>query len=126
MKKQYPAWFAIVLLASIPIGVAHAIDFDATITQIDGMPFPDGKPEDSQLRKVVVNALLAQYPDEQNLEPPKKMERYFLAKKIQESRGDLQLTAEETALVKTLVAKGYPTLIVGQAWLLLDPASVKK
>lgn len=104
-------------------GHARAVDFDQTLTQLDGTPFPDGKPEDARLRKIVVNALLAQYPDETGLSGEQKLTRFFLAKKVQDAKGDVKLSAEEIATIKPLIAKGYPALIVGQAWLLLDPAS---
>lgn len=109
---------------------AGAVDFSTKFTQIDGTPFLDanGKPDEkpATLGTVAVNALLANYPDEQNLPADEKVKRFVLAEKIQVHPTDALINVDDIALIKKLIAKGYPTLVVGQAWRLLDPASVPK
>ena len=104
---------------------ALAIDFRTPITQLDGKPFTNeaGQPDGMTLGKVCTNALMANFPDEQGLSGDEKMRRFLVAKNIFEHY-DYSLNVEEIALVKKLVGKSYGPLIVGQAWALLDPASV--
>ena len=47
-----------------------------------------------------MNSLLANYPDESNLSGETKLARFDLAKKVQESKGDLELTAAERRLLE--------------------------
>lgn len=119
------AAFAATIAAAAP---AHAVDFSTKMTQLDGSPFLDGtgKPDEKQptLGAIAINALLAAYPDEKELAPEEKVKRFVLAEKIQNHMKDAQLSADEIVLVKKLVGKGYPTVVVGEAWRLLDPASV--
>lgn len=101
---------------------ALAADFTAPITNIDGTTptGADGKPVELTLRKVCVDALLTQFPDEQStLTGEEKIRRFTLAKNIQSNLAPA-LTSEDTALVKKMVAKAYGPLIVGQAWDLLE------
>lgn len=106
---------------------ARAVDFTQQLTEIDGKPVvdKDGKPVDAQLGKFARDALLAVFPDEQNLDPAKKFERWRIVLKIVDKDGkflkDPLLTPEELAIIKTVVGKAYPTSIVGQAWEMLDP-----
>lgn len=106
---------------------APAADFSIALTQLSGEPFRDasGTVQETTLGTVAEVALLASYPDEANLSGEEKVRRYMLAKRIRSAKGDLALTAEEIALVKKLIARAFNPLITGQAWALLDPASVR-
>lgn len=108
------------------IARALSADFNRPITQLDGRPFTDGesKPVKMTLGIAAETALLATYPDEQNLDGAEKFKRFLLAKRIGDAVAagvDLTLSAEDTALLKKLIAKAYNPLITGQAWLMLDP-----
>ena len=109
---------------------AGAIDFATKFTQLDGTPFLDanGKQDDkpATLGTVAINALLANYPDEQSLAAEEKVKRFVLAEKIQLHPTDAMINVDDIALIKKLIAKSYPSLVVGQAWRILDPASVPK
>jgi hypothetical protein len=144
LHRQYGTLFALLLkedemrivlslfalLATITS--AGAIDFNQTFAQLDGSPIlgSDGKPSDAKLYIVAENALLASYEDEKALSGEEKLKRYMLAQKIEidarNSKPDTELTADEIALLKRLVAKAYGPLIVGQAWKMIDPAEGKK
>jgi hypothetical protein len=124
--------FLIVAGALLIPTASWAVDFTTKLTQIDGSPFLDGagKPEEKQttLATIAVNALLAAYPDEQTppLPAEEKVKRFALAEKVQLHPSDAQLTVDEVALIKKLIGKGYPALVVGEAWRVLDPASVPR
>lgn len=118
---------AIYLLAVCCLAAATsaiATDFSTKLTQLDGSPFTeaDGKPEVSPttLKKVSINALLANYPDETNLSGEVKLARFNLAKKISDSNGELSLTLEEATMLKAIVQKGMPIIVVGQAIPLIE------
>lgn len=117
---------AFCLTTAVP---AWAVDFNKELTQIDGSPFKDekGVPITTSLGKVVEQALLATYNDERDpqtgkelITPQDKFERWKLATKVAQG-GNVALSSEELTLVKKLIGKGYPPLVVGQAWTLLDP-----
>ena len=123
MKKIILA--ALVLVASG--GSALAVDFASPMNMIDGKtPMRNEDKSIVTLGEVSENALLATFPDEQSLAGEEKMKRFALARKIHEQRKDPVLTAEDIALLKKLIGKAYNALVVGQAYGLLDPASVAK
>ncbi len=139
------------LFASAP-GYAAPIDFSFELTQLDGKPFTGtgdmtdqeravvapllargytlGKPEKTTLGSVAINSLL--YPV-QGDDPTEKMKKYGLALKIQDATANklqehskVDLTVDELKMVKDAIGKLQTPLIVGQAWRVLDPASVPK
>jgi hypothetical protein len=79
-----------------------------------------GKTEQMTLRSVVVDALLTTFGDERELSGEDKLKRYDLAVQIY-ACDEMQLKAEEVALIKKLVARRYGPLVTGQAWAMLDP-----
>ena len=81
------------------------------------------KPEPLVLRTVLINALMAQFENEQNLEGTKKIKRYMLAQKLS-TNDSVELEAEEIAMLKDLTGKAYATVAVGGIWALLDPAAL--
>jgi hypothetical protein len=123
MKQGFAVLTLIVLLAP----AAQAVDFAAPITLIDGTtPLRDqgDKGKIVTLGDVAQTALLSTFQDEPNLKGEDKIKRFSLATKIEGQRKDPVLTADDIALIKTLIGKAYNPLITGQAWKLLDPASV--
>ena len=55
------------------------------------------------------------YADEQNLDGSEKVRRYQLATSIFGANSPLDLPAEDIAMCKKLIGKGFPTLVAGQA-----------
>ena len=72
------------------------------------------------LRLVSMNALCLAFEDERNLGGEEKLKRWELALRIKNSSESVQVTAEELALIKKVVAKAYAPLVSGQAWKLLE------
>ena len=55
------------------------------------------------------------YADEQNLDGSEKVRRYQLATSIYGANSPLDLPAEDIAMCKKLIGKGFPTPVAGQA-----------
>jgi len=103
------------------------------LVDVDGVPmrFPatsgqdGGQDADRPLRlyDVARAALLAQFPDEQNLDGEQKYQRYRLVSRMAKAMangGAVDLTAEEIALLKKLIGKGYGPGVVGPAFEALE------
>jgi hypothetical protein len=123
----------VVFILAIMFGssaLAGEVDFSAILTDADGAPIADcatadcaGKPS-LTLGKLAMRVLTASFEDEKNLTGEDKFKRGELAMRVYKG-GTVSLAAEEVALLKRLVAKGYGPLIVLRAWPLLDPAAGK-
>lgn len=125
---------AFVLLISLAVP-ASAADFSAKILDMNNRPVIDDAacPADAAgkrpcttevtLADVSVRALMAVAQDEQNLAGEEKFKRFTLALKIKDG-GKIDLSAEDTAMLKKLIGKLYAPLVVGRAFPLLDPAEV--
>lgn len=92
------------------------IDFSAAITDLDGKPIAD-----LVLSRMATDALLMPFPDERDLSGEEKITRFKLAQRIH-GKEDADLSVEEVALLKRLIAKAYATLACARAWELLDPS----
>jgi hypothetical protein len=125
----------LVVLFAMWGGAVQAADFSAKILDMDGRPFVDDvrcpadtagkrKCEDEvTLASIAVRALMANFPDEQNLPGEDKFKRFALAMKIKDG-GEVAVSAEDVSLLKRLIGKLYTPLVVGRAFPLLDPAEV--
>ncbi|MBA7641393.1 hypothetical protein ES703_49070 [subsurface metagenome] len=118
------------------------IDFNYQFITLDGEKIPerpdeeivdkDGKKTTKKyppftLKKISENVLLMPDMDgtgkQKEMDGEEKCERYDLAMRIHKATAkDLaDLQVEEIALLKKLIARGYSTLVVGQAFNILDP-----
>ena len=100
-------------------------DFTAPLSGIGDHKLVDAEGAQLTLGSVAINALLGTYADEQ-ISGEEKFKRYQFAERIS-SAGGQEVSAEEVALLKRLIGKGYPPIIVGPAFLALekDPAPVE-
>ena len=95
------------------------IDFTRPLFDFSSEVLRDGdKP--LVLGVVTINALMGIYPDEQNLDGREKVRRYRLATSIYSANGPLDLPAEDIAMCKQLIGKGFSTLVAGQAIPMLE------
>ena len=129
MKRSFVA--AAILLAASSSAFATEINFSQPITQLNGQPMvgPDGKPVELTLATVAENVLTSSFQDEPNLKGDEKVKRFVLATKIYDdatAKKNTDISADDITLLKTLIAKAYNPLVTGQAWKMLDPASVPK
>jgi hypothetical protein len=91
------------------------IDFSAAITDLDGNPIPE-----LTLGLMATNALMGNFDDERSLSGDDKVRRFKLAQRVHHA-SEVDLTVEDVALIKKLIAKAYATLPCARAWELLDP-----
>lgn len=124
MKKAIVVFFLISTMCFAQVQARH-IDFTKELHGLDEKPIlsSDGKTPFT-LGEVCVNALELSSPEDKNITGVDKLKMYELAKKIYKNK-DAVLTAEEVTLIKDRVAKYYATIVVGPAFEILDPASVK-
>lgn len=130
-----------IIIATLLCTPALAIDFSASILQLDGKPFTDkdGKPVEYTLGGVSEQALMAPYQDERDavVKDPNKLDefnkevarRFSLAQRIHNAKGDVDLDPDTRAYLRKLIGKSWgminPT-VMGEAWQMIDPASVPK
>lgn len=70
------------------------------------------------LRDVIINAILM--PDKDDDEK-KKWEKYEIYKKLRDATSEeIDFSVEEVALIKKLIGKYQPQLIMGQCWEMLE------
>lgn len=104
------------------------INFSTVLKNLKGVSIKtkdeDGKEIDMDLSFVSSNALLAEFPQQQN-QPQEdgrsKQLRANLARKIFNG-GVVEVTAEEITKIKERIAKAYGALIVGEAYDILEAA----
>lgn len=92
------------------------INFNTELKTIDGKSLNPP----ATLKDAVVNALLSLLDDERHIPGEEKAKRWILATRIYSNPENVELTVEEVAMIKSLVGKAYPPLIVGQAWKILE------
>jgi len=95
------------------------INVDGVLKSMDGKALQDvvnGEARDALIKDVLVNAILSPVQNESGMD---KVKKYELAKRIYVG-GDINLTAEEIALIKDRVGESYAPIIVGQLYELLE------
>ncbi len=91
------------------------IDFQKPILDLKGKPIPNNpkNPSDGSLllKDVCQNSLTATYNDEPQLQGREKVKRSLLALKIEEATLPLDLSTEDSGMIKSLVDKMYGSWI---------------
>lgn len=103
-------------------------NFNVVLKTLKGEPLkeqyvgPDEKllERELSLSGIATNALLANYEDEKNLSGEDKVKRFKLAQLINDADGDVEVTAEQVSLLKSLIAKAYTSLVVGRSYEILE------
>ena len=95
------------------------VDMDGDV--IDDIKLVQGKEvrKPLTLRRVLINSLTAQFPDEQNLDGETKLTRFELAMKVKNGEEPVDFTPEEVTEMRKLTSKAYGTVIVGQVFNIL-------
>ncbi len=95
------------------------IDFSQKFSGFDGATMKDTKTDkELSLADICVEALLS-VDREDPIDGIEKLKRYDLALEIYQGKKE-SLSAEEVVLLKELVGKYFTTLVVGQAFPMLD------
>ncbi len=97
------------------------INLSTVITDLSGEAVKDGE-KDLTLSTVCISALLM--PDQQDQPAKEKVERFHLAEKVH-AAGEQDLSVDDVALLKKLIGKLFPPLVVGRAFAVLDPPPPK-
>ena len=89
---------------------------------LSGQPLDGGTGAKTPLTfgSIAETALLMAFGDEASLPGAGKVTRFLLACKLHAAGISADITVEEAALIKQLVAKAYNTLVVGRIWDALD------
>lgn len=95
------------------------IDFDTVITDFDDKPATMAEGQSNTLKGVCIAALSVVFADEPGLGGEEKYKRGALAFKISKG-GVIHLTAEQVSLLKLLIGKAWPPMIVWRAQDLLE------
>lgn len=99
------------------------IDFSQAIKGLNGevlqMATKEGATEDAILSKIVIEAMMGTYEDERGLSGVEKVKRYSLCEKIN-GAAEVDVPVEDLSLIKSLVGKAYPVVLVGPTYKLLD------
>lgn len=91
------------------------LDVTKKITDLDGAALKEGERE-LTLSMVICNALMISHQSERELSGDEKVKRFVLATRIHGAALPVDVSAEEAALIKKLVAMAYGPLVVGQVW----------
>lgn len=104
------------------------INVQQPIMGMKGEPLKDGAPDapNLTLATVLTTALLAH---EDNADAKWRFEKFQLALKIDAAKdtldGNVDLSLEQIVKLKELVAKVYPTLVMGRVYLMFDKLGEK-
>ena|SRR5271166_7006791 len=122
---------ALMLGLAVPAG-ATEVDFGYVLTNEDGVPVKDifaQKKDDTEcdhcppmtLGLAAAHALVMQLQDEHDLDPLQKWARGVLAMKVRDGR-KVEISVEEAATIKRLIGKVFGSVVIMQAFPMLDPS----
>lgn len=93
------------------------------IRDINGDPIKKDQSDDLILRDLCIEACLA--PVQGEVESPEQKEKNYLLFRRISGVKSIDLSAEEISFLKAKIGKLRPTLIMGQAWELLEGKKMK-
>lgn len=98
------------------------VNVNHPMVDLEGNPIPEKQDGTGtfMLKKVLIDALLQPFKDEENLSGEEKLKRFEMALKIKGVNDIIDFSSEDITLMKKLIGKMYTTLIVGQAWKILE------
>jgi hypothetical protein len=98
------------------------MDVTHAVLDLEGHPITMGdKEEVLTVRSVCVRALTTLLPEDQKLAGDEKFRRGLLAERIHSS-DEIELKAEEIALLKKLIGQLFSAVVILRIWRILDPA----
>jgi hypothetical protein len=95
------------------------------ITNIDDVVFKDNE-KPLTLRRLMMNALATGVASDQNAKAKDKEHCYDLMLAVKTANGELELEAEDAAIIKDRIAQLYQPIIVGQAVKLIEGKSLQQ
>ena len=108
------------------------VDVTQLITDLDGKPMEDKRPDhkkgddipDLTLRATLTSCLMANFDDEKDLSGADKLKRFNLANKINKAETTFKFGGEDLVLIKKLVAKACAISVTGRVFNMLEEESV--
>lgn len=97
------------------------MNLDTPICDLDGKPFQDG----STVKSAILQALVSALPGDEKEGRENKLSMFGLQLKVHAASNETAFTAEEIAMIKDRVSRGYPALVMGRVFEVLDPAELK-
>jgi hypothetical protein len=94
------------------------LDFTQRLKSLDGSELTENS-KPVTLGGVAVNALLANYPNEQ-ITGEVKVQRWKLAQKIFSAEAAIGIDIEDVVTIKRLIGLAFGPLVVGQAYSMLN------
>lgn len=99
------------------------VNFCQVMLGLDDKPLkestlPDA--QDSTAKMAVISALTNGLPGDEQLKDGAKHKLYRLAKRIKKSDGAMELSVEDLATIKARVATGFPPLVTGIIWDIIE------
>jgi len=96
------------------------LKLDVEFKTLEGEPVKGPGGSNLNLRTACITSLLTPGEGDKSLSGDKKYERFKLSQTIHNAKEDIELKAEDKALLKKLIGEIYLPLIVGQAFDMLD------
>lgn len=91
-------------------------NFDTVIKDIDGKPFADGT---VTLKTLVITSIQIEAAGDERMPVTEKVDLFKIASKVV-GGGDVELSAEEIAIIKARIGKTLKPIFVGRAFELLE------
>lgn len=95
------------------------IDFSQCIRSLEGTPLLSDDGKDLLMSTVAVASLLSSHPDDAKVSGEEKYQRYDLARRIYKA-AQVDLTVEEVAKIKQLIARQFTPAVIGSAYDLIE------
>ena len=95
------------------------VNLNAEISDLSGVPVKGPSGELVTLRSVSIEALLTPLRGDENSTGSEKAKCFMLASKISNPDCD-NISAEDVVLIKDRIGRGFPALVVGRSYELLD------
>lgn len=96
------------------------LNFSTPILDLEAKPIV-AKDKPVTLGSVVIEALMATFPDEANLPGADKVKRFSLGMAVTKG-GEQDISVDDVVLLKTLIGKAYGPLVVGRVYELIEAA----
>lgn len=96
------------------------LNFNQQILNLDEKPLMNADGSPVTMAYAAKEALLAIFPTEKEISGDEKFKRYQLAKKINSSSEECEISIEEAALIKKLVSMAYGANVVGRLYEMME------
>jgi hypothetical protein len=93
------------------------VQLNQELLDVEGKSISSGKAPKLFLKDVCINAVLTPFQEDKEED---KWKKYELYKKLRDVKGEVELKVEEVSMIKKAIGKVNTTLVMGQAWEMLE------